>query len=346
MEIDNNTVGFDEAFQPSIEIQKKSDGYVEFQVDFVNAGTSTPKIQNSVPVTCINVNGATYSDGIMNEKDQVNFFPGYYDYLIGGDKLEITLPDSYVSIKNTSGIRHAITDTSSKDLMATVVNKNISGFKLRIGAKNTSPTISEVRTRSVYFKTFYYGHMTTLPNRTMLSLSGAKNQNVVELKGKLSASHSYNIMFIERAISPDVFGVIEKIDISGKSTAEYSFTYLDTKPGNGVIYYRIRLVGTNTNVQEISNTLMVKVDNNQNDMNIINTLLQSSNPVITIQSREDNEADLQVADMNGRIVNKTRVKLNNGINNIMLSGFFESRGYFVVIVNTKNKTFSQKIMIE
>jgi hypothetical protein len=345
-QIDNNTTGFDEAFQPFIDISPNSSGYIEFQVDFVIAGTSTPMLQNFVPVTCIDVDGVTYGDGVLYEQDQVQFFPGYVDFSMTGGNLAITQPTGWVVVTNTSGLSYSGIDTTADDVMATVVNRNISSFLLRIGGMNTSPTKSEIRYRSVYFKTFNYGHPTPLPNRTMLSLSGSKKQNGVELKGMLSSSHSYNKMIIERATSPSTFSYIGEMDISGTASAVYPFTYLDTRPENGVNYYRIRLISTIINIQEISNTLMVKMDNNQKDIEVVNTLVQSSNPVLTIRSPEDTEAELQVADMSGRIINNAKTRLNNGFNNINLTGFNTARGYFVLVIKTKNKMLSQKILVQ
>jgi hypothetical protein len=111
-------------------------------------------------------------------------------------------------------------------------------------------------------------------------------------------------------------------------------------------YYRIRLVNTASNIQEISNTLMVKRDNTKKNLEIINTVLQAGNPLITINSPEDSEADLQISDFSGRIIKITKTKLNSGINNINLSVFNTDKGNFVLIVRSKNNTISRKIMIQ
>jgi hypothetical protein len=185
-----------------------------------------------------------------------------------------------------------------------------------------------------------------LPNRTTLSFSGAKKQNGVELKGMLSSSHSYNKMIIERTSSTAAFSYIGEMDISGTASSTFPFTFLDTRPENGVNYYRIRLVNSITNIQEISNTLMVKTDNDQNDLEVINTFLRGGNAVLSIRSLEDKEADLQLADLSGRIVNHSKTKLNSGFNNINLPGFNNVKGYFVLVVRTKNNSISQKIMIQ
>jgi hypothetical protein len=190
-------------------------------------------------------------------------------------------------------------------------------------------------------------HPNLLPNRTMLSFSGAKKQNSVELKGILSSSHSYNKMIIERTTpSAPFFLNIGEMDISGTATSNFAFTFLDTHPETGVNYYRIRLVSTTSNIQEISNTLMVKTDNSQQDMEVINTLVQSGKPMLSIRSRNDQEADLQFTDMSGRIVQNTKTKLNSGFNNISLLGLNTAKGYYILVVSTKNNTISRKIMVQ
>jgi hypothetical protein len=346
-EIDNNSTGFDEAFQPYINVSSNSNGYVEFQVDFVSSvNNSLAVMQSNVPVTCIDVDGVTYSNGTLYEQDQVQFFPGYYDFTMTGGNLEVTLPTGWVVMKNTSGFSYDGIDTAAKDVMATVLNKNISSFLLRIGALNTSPSKSEIRYRSVYFQRFNYGHPTPLPNRTMLSLNGIKKQNVVELKGTLSASHSYDKLIIERAISAGLFGYIGEINITGTANAEYKFTYMDINPGNDINYYRVRLVNTIIQRQEISNTLMVKMGDGQKGIEIVNTIMRGDVPVLTIRNTEEEVVEMQITDMSGRVVKIEKFRLYSGTNNINLSGFKTNRGYFVVVLKTKDKVRSQRILVQ
>ena len=184
------------------------------------------------------------------------------------------------------------------------------------------------------------------PNRTTLSFSGAKKQNGVELKGMLSSSHTYTKMIIERTSSSAAFSYIGEMDISGTASSTFPFTFLDTRPENGVNYYRIRLVNTLTNIQEISNTLMVKSETQQNDLEVINTFIRGGNAVLNIRSLEDKEADLQLADLSGRIFANTKTRLNSGFNNINLTGFNNIKGYYVLVVRTKNNAVSQTIMVQ
>ena len=65
-----------------------------------------------------------------------------------------------------------------------------------------------------------------LPNRTMISFSGHTKQNKIELKGTLSASHSYDKMIIERGDVPGVFVTIDEINVSGTASSEFNFNFI------------------------------------------------------------------------------------------------------------------------
>ena len=345
--IDDNSTGFDEAFQPLINVATKSNGYVEFRVDFVTAGTTTLKTQTTVPVTCIGVEGTAYHDGVLNEQDQVQYFPGYYNYTLNGTSLKITNPSGWVVTRNSSGLTDGRIDTTAKGLMSTVVNKNISGFLIRIGAVNTSAINSGIRNSSVYFREFKYPSPELLPNRTLIQFSGSEKQNTVELKGVLSASHSYNKIVIERGNSSSSFLPIAELPLdSYVNSGEYPFTYLDRDVNGGVYYYRIHLLNSVTLVQEISNTLVVKMNESEKDLRVCNTILQSGNPVLTVNSASAAQVTVQATDLSGHIMYNNNAQLNAGTNDISMPGVSAAKGYIVIVIRDKNKTTTKKAFVQ
>lgn len=190
------------------------------------------------------------------------------------------------------------------------------------------------------------GSPNPLPNRTMISFSGSQKQMFVELKGTLSASHSYDKMIIERGETPGSFEKIGEMNIAGTASSTYSFTYEDMTPENGVNYYRIKMMNTNTKVNEITHTLMVKMDNENDGLEVVNTVLQSSSPVITVTSDEEEQASFQTLDIYGRLIKTENTRLNNGTNNITLSSLTNSKGYFVVVVRTKKKVTGWRVLVQ
>ena len=190
------------------------------------------------------------------------------------------------------------------------------------------------------------GYPKPLPNRTMISFSAHARQNKIELKGTLSASHSYDKMIIERGDVPGVFVTIDEINVSGTASSEFSFDYLDISPASGTNYYRVRMFNTLTRVNEITHTLMIKMNAEANSLEVVNTLLQGSSAVLTVKNNSDEEASVQTLDMSGQPVRTENIKLNNGTNNISLPGFANSKGFFVIVIKTKKKTVTQRVWVQ
>src|SRR5688572_10571511 len=141
-----------------------------------------------------------------------------------------------------------------------------------------------------------------LPNRTMLSFSGNTKHNNIELKGTLSASHSYDKMIIERGDAPGVFVTIAEIDVAGTALSVFHFNYLDITPAGGANYYRVRMINSITRVNEITNTLMIKMNADIKDLEVVNTIMQGSSAVLTVKNKEDEAASVQTFDMSGQPV--------------------------------------------
>lgn len=346
--IDEIWTGFDEAFQPFIDVAPNADGYVEFKVDFYHKNTMNLMEQGQVPVTCIDVDGVEYEDGILYEHDRVQFLPGYYDWQMTGGNLNVSVNAYWVSILNASGWSYSGIDTIAKDVMSTVVNRNTSGFLLRIGAVNTSPTKSEVRYRSVYFQKFNYDHPPPLALTSILNLSGSRKQNGVELKVQLAKDHLFSKMVVERSFAPsNSFKDIGQMDIAPGVGASSPLAYLDSRAADDNYYYRVRFINAQTGKEEISNTILIKTDWKNFRPEIITSFLQSYNPVLCIRSREEGEASLQVYDLSGRNITRTKIRLNAGSNTISLLPFNAARAYLVMVLETKNNPpISKKVVVQ
>lgn len=345
--IDETWTGFDEAFQPFINVGPSSDGYVEFKIEFCNGSSNTLVPQSFVPVSCIDVDGVQYGNGTLYEKDQIQFFPGYFDFSMIGGNISVNSISSWVVVKNTSGISYGGIDTTAKDVMSTVVNRNVSTFLIRIGAQNSSPTKSEVRYRSVYFKTFNYGHPVPLAISTILNLSGSRKDAGVELNMTLNGDNQFDKMIIERSANASSFESIGEAPVSPGHGVQFNVMYTDRMPLNtDKSYYRVRLVNTLTGKEELSNTLMIKNGDANGGIKLVNTLVNAGNPALLIQSSESTAAQLRIADMSGKILYSGTVKLNAGTNNISLNPISRALSYGVVMIETANTKNSTKILIQ
>src|SRR5690606_25156952 len=182
------------------------------------------------------------------------------------------------------------------------------------------------------FERFQYPFSIVLPNRTLLSFSGTEKNEKVELKGVLSASHTYDKIMIERSANGSFFQHFAELSITNGGSAEFPFTYIDANPFEGNNFYRVRLVNSAQGLQELSNTLMVKTGTDvQQKFTVYNSIVKLSDPSVTIQSREETDAFFQVTDMSGRIVFSRKGKLNKGVNLVDLSNLKASTGYYILV---------------
>lgn len=345
--IDDNSIGFSDAFQPFINVPPGANGYAEFKIDFTITGTSTLMNQEYIPATCMNVTGINYADGKISAMDQVQLINGHCDFNLSGLNLEVLSPPGWITIKNTSASTHPVIDTMSKEAMATVSNFNISSINIRVGAQNTSATRSDICYRGVYFKSFQYPASILLPNRTLLNFSGIEKNNGIELKGVLAPSHSYDKLIIEKGSSSSYLEQIAQLEISGTNSANYSFSYYDNSPYAAGTFYRIRLVNSRQNIYELSSVLMVKKNTDMGTgLKIYNNVLKQNDPAIILQSHENSEAIFQLFDMNGHYVYSCNKKVYAGVNNVSFSDLHITPGYFILVTSTATEINKQKVILQ
>jgi hypothetical protein len=184
-----------------------------------------------------------------------------------------------------------------------------------------------------------------MPNRTLLRYSVTQKGNSVLLKGTLSASHTYDKIIIERGGLHSDFVFIAELPV-GTNVIEYAFSYFDEDVPEGDNYYRIRLVNTVHNLQEISNVWLVELESDSKGLELRNTMLQACNPVLTISSKNEEPASLQVTSLSGHPVYNSQVSLNEGINNFNLYALSGAKGFFIVTIKNKEKIVSQRIIVQ
>lgn len=344
--IDESWTGFDEAFQPFINVGTNSDGYVEFKVEFCVGVTNVPSLQTYVPVTCVDVDGVDFGNGKLYEKDQIQFFPGYFDFNMTGINIQVTSASNWVKVKNTSGVSYNGIDTSAKDVMATVVNRFVTGFLIRIGAENTSSTKTDIRYRSVYFKNFTYDHPAPLAMGSMTNLSGKKVDAAVELNMTFDGANKYDKMVIERSADAASFSPIGETSIPAGRGGEYTISYTDRMPlMTDKSYYLVRLIESMTGKEEYSNTLLIRNNESTTGIRLQNTVITAASPSLLIQSTENAQAQLRIADLSGNILYTGVVKLSAGSNSVSLNPINRNSAYGVVMIETNGQRKSTKVFI-
>jgi hypothetical protein len=180
-----------------------------------------------------------------------------------------------------------------------------------------------------------------------VKLSASDQPTGVELKGTLMASHTFEKIIIERQAANGSFSSIASLP-ARDNTNLFSFIYLDNTASIGTNFYRIRLMSSIHSVQEISSTIMIRRNEKEiSGVKLLNTMVRSGNPVITLSSPHDDEATLEIFDLNGQKVAASKISLNEGNTQCFLHDLTGRQGYFVIVARTaRNNTLQQKILIQ
>jgi hypothetical protein len=330
--------GFDEAFQPYIFCAGKTKGYVEFRIDFVNAGTSTPAVMVEVPMTAIDIDGYEFPDEKLYEFDMFEKSPSFYvDYDLLGSNLSVNTGGPWVEAMNTSAITYDGIDTVQKDVMISMVHANVSSVMLRVGVDNKSKT-DMMRLRSVYFKKFNYPS-SILNASALASFSGYAKSNGVNLQWNLNSNHSLYTVVVEKSTNSGSFIAIGEVTVKGYSL--YSFT--DNAAGS-VNYYRLKMIAVGGKV-EYSQVLVFKTGVTGKEIFKVYPSLVNEHATVSVSATGKEASNIRIADISGRLVYQQTISLEAGINTFSVDGLTKLRaGTYVAMVGTGTQVYTQKII--
>lgn len=337
-EIDGTSSGFGDAFQPFINVAGKANGYIEFELKFYVAGTTTSLNQAYVPMTPIDVDGATYGNGVLYETDQIQLLSGYYNYSTSTNEIAVGQTSGWIWGRNTTGWSYGGIDTAAKNVMFTVVNGGVNTIRFRVGAQNSS-TSSEVRLRSVYFQNFKYVNG-ILANSPLTDFSGNTLANSINLKYVLSEPEKTKLVVIEKAGTDMNFKTVQEvIPFNNKSVYEVR----DAQTA-GTSFYRLRIV-QNNGQQVYSNVLRFENKNsNNNGLKVFPSVVQDK-VTVQLQNSGADVATLQIYDYNGKMVHNQKITAQAGMQNFTVNGLENlSHGNYVVVARIGNELLQQKIL--
>lgn len=330
--------GYNEALQPTLDIDPATSGYLEMKIDFVKGATFIPMLQLEIPVTCIDVDGIT---GSVYEYDQITWgASAYMDYDMIGTELTINSSPGWMSCRNIGGIDYPGRDTSARQVMFSVINANLSTLFIRVGANNINPGSVATRLRSIYFKKFIYAN-SFLAQPALLAFRGIEKNKKVELNWDLTTDHHLAKVIVEKNMSGSYKPISEFwMNDAGKQLA---FRFSDNEQLTATTYYRLKMISANGFVQ-YSNILAFRAANdNQNSFKVYPSVINSS-ATVSMQAQKAGTTVFNLVDMSGRLVFHQNIMVQEGTNNIVINGFDKlNAGNYIALVRNGNELVQQKI---
>lgn len=248
--IDVNDQGWSKAFQPKLGRQGNilgiADWWMEFEIRFVKAGTDQAASVSQFNLTAIDIDGdgltireyiefyKTASCAVENITQLVSTHLGNSN---GGTEKDYRLTGPLLNFLNI--------DTAGTSVMATARYTNKSKFKIRIGGKalGLGLTNAGMRFNSLWFRSFDYVMPRMLPVK-LTSFNASLVNKKVALTWSTAQEKDASHFVIERSTNGIDFTDAGIIFTEGNSETSRSYSFKDpaTASGNGILYYRLRMV--------------------------------------------------------------------------------------------------------
>ena len=340
-ELDGTSSGFNEAFQPFINVPANKEGYVEFRFDFVKTGTNTATSLALIPFTAVDIDGDPGPPGKIWEFDQFKQDATYTEnYSTLSNELTITHASGWAEARNRTTVSYPGIDTVAKTIMYSGIYHNVSTVSYRTGGKSTQGTVAN-RLRSVYFKNFIFAGG-LLPLFGLNDFTGVVANDGADLKVELAAGNSFEEMTIERSEDSKGFMPVATMPISFHEK-EQVINWHDSKKVEGTVVYRLRVLEPGGKYNYSSN--LVLKGNKQNVAFKVFPSVVQSDATLTMSSERNAQVTIRVSDMSGRIVSQQRAQLSNGSNSVQLQGLSNlGRGNYVVVVDGQDFRQAQQIV--
>lgn len=352
--IDLTSTGFSKSFQPQVKynggsVSSASSWWMEFEIKFVNKGTSTAATLSNVYATGIDIDG---DDNTLREFN--TFYGSNYYVLEASTQLAVTNVTGIVGLVTATGKKftgitttHSGIDTSATSLMTTNVYVAASTIVVRVGASTTSGANDTDRMHSIWFKNFTYASpFSTVPVKLSSFTATLTKNNKVDLKWTTASEINVSHFVVERSVDGVNYSEAGVVFAYGNATDKTNYTFSDNVSNIqlGVVYYRLRSVDLDGKGM-YSETRIIKIGKQAENMI---TITAFPNPVtnevrIAIPAEWQNKKVIyEVVNANGQVAKKTETASSSQVESINTSNL--SRGFYVVRVSCEGQTVQQKIV--
>lgn len=334
--------GYDAAFQPNITITKMTNGYVEFNIDFVVAGTLTPLTQSHIAVTPLDVDGYDYSSALkLFEYHQIDMGANtQMNYYQSGIDMDVKYFGNAVRGTNLKGNEYGGISLS-ENVRFTVYKTAVSNLKVRSGANNSDQFNNVTRQMSFYFALFNYSNPIPLAVNDLSAFSGTETKGTAQLNWQLVKGHNLSNIEVEKSIGVEAFKKIGQVNVSEGN----DFSFVDIAC-NGDSYYRLKLIEPSGRIS-YSKVLKIIIETSSISSFSVYPTVISDQATVLVKSIFSGKSTLQIADMTtGRVVSRLDVVVQKGVNLFNLpqiSGL--KSGNYIVVYNSGNEKLTTRIIV-
>lgn len=354
--IDLSNTGFNNAFQPQVTYDNgttpwnSTEWWMEFEISFVQTGTSVPVIVNKFDVTALDIDG---------NGDKIKEYTSFYNqksYVLESRTLlsvnnimEQTQQGMQLVGKKFKGPVKNFTniDPTATEVMTTNKYEQVNKFRVRAGAESSGSSSAADRMYSLWFKSFTYQTPVegSLPVKLGLFSAVKKDDTKVQLtwitEQELNVSH----FVVERSFDGKEYAEAGLVFAHGNSNTAITYKFTDELRGNnkGMIYYRLRMVDLDGSA-ELSTVRLIKSGETKQTA----AIAVFPNPVvnelrITLPANwQEQPVNVEIFNNNGQLVKRTVTSKANQTETMNVADL--GTGTYVVKVSSGNESAVQRII--
>jgi Secretion system C-terminal sorting domain len=336
--LDDNNLTKPEAFSPRIKVPGGSTGMVEFKIEFVAGNSDNPKKMDTLYATAMDIDGSSN----LHEMDAINMNGGTVSYQSNSLQIAVTQTGTEFLGKNIGSVEYDAVDTSAKQVMFTVTNKDISSFTYKAGAENLF-TGEVSRQKGIYFKGFTYPSFTLLPV-SLIKFQGNSRSIGNVLDWQTSSEQNTKSFSIEKSLDGVTYTVIGETAAAGNSNSIKTYTFTDANARAGISYYRLRITDRDGSFS-YSIAVMIKKDDATAQVSLFPSPATDFT-IVSITATEQQTVALRMLDKEGKLVYTRNENIKKGTTNIRLGQLdkFASGTYYLQVVQS-GKTTSKPFVI-
>lgn len=327
--IDDDVIGYRDAFQPRIRSGNTGSSYAVFSIQFVKPNSTSAEFLGSVTVTNLDLDG----NNNIRETGEIDLGGGSATYMSNTPEIRVVNKNGSFYAENIAGRDYSGIDTAADAVMYKVTNNNVTRFIVRLGAIVLNNSSSE-RQYSIYMKDFAISNPASLP-LTLLNFNAvSKDNNKVDLNWMTTDHKNFSHFELERSTDGKNFSKVMMMMTESNSSAQNNYNYRDNVEGLNakLVYYRLRLVDADDHFA-YSPVRMVRfaIDNKiqvQTFPNPVTTELRVQIPA----QWQDKATVYEIFNSNGVMVQRTQVARASQIQQLNVQSL-GSANYIVRVIN-------------
>jgi len=354
--IDSTGVGWDKAFQPALGIPNvgaNREWWMEFRMQFVNAGTSNQRKLDTFYITGIDIDGdgnhlSEWAE--MKKAKQLSLAPttSLLSNVLS-TVLDLVDSDNDGTDYRVNGptTNYGSIDTGSTAVMATTKYVRKDQIDFRLGGKTNagggSSGNAAIRLNSFWFKQFTLSQI-SLP-LSLIDFNATLNKSKVDLKWTTVDERNVSHFEIERSTDGVNYSQAALVFAYGNTNEKKNYSFLDdvTSVQSSIVYYRLRSKDIDGKSQ-LSQIRIIRLDKQTSNL----ALVTYPNPVsrdlrVTVPAAWQNkEVLLEVYNMTGQRLKTTRSSNTSQTETISVNEL--SNGVYIIKASCGSETAQQKFI--